>query len=85
MLHRFQYSPSFGTGVNLMASAQWMASAEAAPFMEYPVTPSPLRNDLVIGLPAMVDGHVVVGDRPGLGISLDPATIERFRVRRPAD
>jgi L-rhamnonate dehydratase len=76
---------SFGTGVNLMASAQWMASAEAAPFMEYPVTHSPLRNDLVIGLPEMVDGHVVIGDRPGLGIALDPATIERFRVRRPAD
>jgi hypothetical protein len=27
----------------------------------------------------------VIGDRPGLGIALDPATIERFRVRRPAD
>ena len=49
------------------------------------MTPSPLRNDLVIGLPEMVEGHVLVGDRPGLGISLDPATIERFRVRRPAD
>jgi len=70
---------SFGTGVNLMASAQWMASAEAAPFMEYPVTPSPLRNDLVIGLPEMVDGHVVIGDRPGLGITLDPATIASHR------
>ncbi len=72
---------SFGSGVNLMASVQWMASAEEAPFMEYPVTPSPLRNDLVIGLPEMVDGHVRVGERPGLGIALDPATIERFRVR----
>jgi L-alanine-DL-glutamate epimerase-like enolase superfamily enzyme len=72
---------SFGTGVNLTASAQWMASAEEAPYMEYPVTPSPLRNDLVQGIPAMVDGQVEVGDRPGLGIALDPATIERFRVR----
>ena len=48
----------FGTGVNLAASAQWMASAEEAPFMEYPVTHSPLRNDLVTGLPRMVDGMV---------------------------
>jgi L-alanine-DL-glutamate epimerase-like enolase superfamily enzyme len=71
---------SFGTGVNLAASAQWMASAEEAPFMEYPVTPSPLRNELVIGLPQMAAGMVEVTDAPGLGISLDPAVIERYRV-----
>jgi L-alanine-DL-glutamate epimerase-like enolase superfamily enzyme len=71
---------SFGTGVNLAASAQWMASAEEAPFMEYPVTPSPLRNELVTGLPQMVDGMVEVTDAPGLGIRLDPAVIERYRV-----
>ena len=70
----------FGTGVNLAASAQWMASAEEAPFMEYPVTRSPLRNDLVLGLPQMVDGMVEVSNAPGLGISLDPATLERYRV-----
>jgi L-rhamnonate dehydratase len=70
----------FGTGVNLAASAQWMASAEEAPFLEYPVTHSPLRNDLVTFLPQMVDGMVVPGDRPGLGIALDQPTIDRFRV-----
>jgi L-rhamnonate dehydratase len=70
----------FGTGVNLAASAQWMASAEEAPFMEYPVTRSPLRNDLVLGLPQMVDGMVEVSRAPGLGVSLDPATLERYRV-----
>jgi L-alanine-DL-glutamate epimerase-like enolase superfamily enzyme len=71
---------SFGTGVNLAASAHWMASAEAAPMMEYPVTASPLRNDLVRGMPQMRDGEVVVGDAPGLGIDLDPDTIARYRV-----
>ena len=70
----------FGTGVNLAASAQWMASAEDAPFMEYPVTPSPLRNELVTGLPRMVDGMVEVSEAPGLGIRLDPAVIARYRV-----
>ena len=70
----------FGTGVNLAASAHWMASAEAAPMMEYPVTASPLRNALVIGMPQMVEGEVVVGDAPGLGIDLDPATLDRYRV-----
>ncbi len=70
----------FGTGVNLAASAQWMAAAEEAPFMEYPFTPSPLRNELVLGMPQMVDGMVEIGDAPGLGITLDPDVIARFRV-----
>ena len=41
---------SFGTGVNLAASVQWMACAEEAPMTEYPVTASPLRNELVRGI-----------------------------------
>ena len=57
-----------------------MASAESAPMMEYPVTASPLRNELVIGIPAMRDGEVVIGDDPGLGVELDPQVVERYRV-----
>jgi len=71
---------SFGTGVNLAASTHWMASAEAAPMMEYPVTESPLRNKLVTGIPRLQDGEVVVADEPGLGITLDVDTIEHYRV-----
>ena len=71
---------SFGTGVNLAASAHWMASAESAPMMEYPVTASPLRNELVLGMPMMRDGEVLVGDEPGLGIELDPDIVARYRV-----
>lgn len=71
---------SFGTGVNLAASAQWMAAAEEAPFMEYPVTRSPLRNDLIGGIPRMVDGMVEIGDAPGLGVTLHQDVIDRYRV-----
>jgi L-alanine-DL-glutamate epimerase-like enolase superfamily enzyme len=71
----------FGTGVNLAASAHWMASAEVAPMMEYPVTASPLRNELVIGMPTMQGGEVVIGDEPGLGLTLDEAVIQRYRVQ----
>ena len=71
---------SFGTGVNLAASAHWMMSAESAPMMEYPVTASPLRNELVIGMPTMQGGEVLVGDEPGLGIALDEAVVKRYGV-----
>ena len=70
----------FGTGVNLAASVQWMAASEEAPFNEYPLTESPLRNDLVIGLPRLVDGWAEVSEAPGLGIALDEAVARRFRV-----
>ena len=71
----------FGTGVNLAASLQWMGAAEEAPFNEYPLTASPLRNDLVVGLPRLVDGWVEIGNAPGLGITLDEAVIRRFLVQ----
>jgi len=70
----------FGTGVNLAASAHWMASAESAPMMEFPLTDSPLRNALVTGVPTLEDGDVVIGDAPGLGIALDPQVLARYRV-----
>ena len=71
----------FGTGINLAASAQWMGTAEAAAMMEYPVTASPLRNDLVAGMPVMQGGEVVIGDEPGLGVTLNADVVERYRVR----
>lgn len=70
----------FGTGVNLAASLQWMAAAEDAVFNEYPLTESPLRNELVLGLPKLKDGWIEVGDAPGLGITLDDAVARRFRA-----
>jgi L-alanine-DL-glutamate epimerase-like enolase superfamily enzyme len=70
----------FGSGVNLVSSIHWAASAPEAPFIEYPFTESPLRNDLVAGIPPMRDGQVLLPDAPGLGITLDDAVIARYRV-----
>ena len=39
-----------------------------------------VMHALVIGMPAMVDVEVVVVDALGLGIDLDPATLERYRA-----
>jgi L-alanine-DL-glutamate epimerase-like enolase superfamily enzyme len=58
-----------------------MAAAEKAQFNEYPVTASALRNELVSGLPDLVDGDVTIPQAPGLGISTNDEVIERYRVR----
>ena len=70
----------FGTGVQLAASIQWAISAPDMPVTEYPVTESPLRNELVIGLPRLENGFVVPSDRPGIGIEIDDSVVERYRV-----
>jgi L-alanine-DL-glutamate epimerase-like enolase superfamily enzyme len=70
----------FSTGVNLAASLHWMA-ATGGDLVEYCLRPSPLLQKLVRNLPPLVGGHVSVPSGPGLGIELDEAVIEQFRVR----
>jgi L-rhamnonate dehydratase len=70
----------FSTGINLAASLHWIASVPAGDLVEYCLRPSPLMRKLVKNLPPLVDGHVPVPTGPGLGIELDPAVIDEFRV-----
>jgi L-rhamnonate dehydratase len=69
----------FGTGVNLAASLQWMASADEAPFIEFPLAPSDLRNKLVANPPRREGEWVTVPDEPGLGIVVDAEIVSRYR------
>ena len=71
----------FSTGINLTASLHWMASVADGDLVEYCLRPSPLMRKLVVDLPPLVDGRVPVPQGPGLGIELDPAIIDEFRVR----
>ena len=70
----------FSTGVNLAASLHWMAAC-GGDLVEYCLRPSPLLRKLVSNLPPLVGGRVSVPSGPGLGIELDEAVIEQFRVR----
>jgi L-rhamnonate dehydratase len=71
---------AFSTGVCLMASLHWMASRPDGDLVEYCLAPSPFVSDLVTTRPALEDGFLTVPDTPGLGISLDRAMIDRYRV-----
>jgi L-alanine-DL-glutamate epimerase-like enolase superfamily enzyme len=68
----------FGTGINLAASLHWMASVDDAQYIEYPITPSPLRDTVVRNPPRQIDGWVSVPDGPGLGIEIDGDVLERY-------
>jgi L-alanine-DL-glutamate epimerase-like enolase superfamily enzyme len=71
----------FSTGINLAASLHWIASVPQGDLIEYCLRPSPLMRKLVRNLPPLIDGYVSVPMGPGLGIELDQAVIEEFRVR----
>jgi L-rhamnonate dehydratase len=71
---------AFSTGICLMASLHWMASRPDGDLVEYCLAPSPFARDLVTTQPALEDGFLRVPDTPGLGIELDRALIDRFRV-----
>jgi L-rhamnonate dehydratase len=68
----------FGTGINLAASLHWMASADDAPFIEFPLTKSVLRTSLVPDAPRQKDGWVALPDRPGLGIEIDERILRKY-------
>ncbi len=72
---------SFKTGILLAASTHFAASIPNGFMLEYPVSSSPLVQDLVRDPVAFEDGFIIVPeDGAGLGISLDEKVLERYRV-----
>jgi L-alanine-DL-glutamate epimerase-like enolase superfamily enzyme len=73
---------AFSSAITLVASMHLLASIPNGLILEFDQNPNALRQDL-LKEPIAVDGQglVTLPDRPGLGVELDPATVERYRVR----
>jgi L-alanine-DL-glutamate epimerase-like enolase superfamily enzyme len=50
-------------------------------YLEYNVSSASLLNHLCLENIQMVDGYIPVPDGPGLGVTVDEAMVEKFRVR----
>ena len=78
----------WGSAVGLQAALHVMAALPRVPhtwqqpplWMEYEQTQNPFRDDLVAEPVVRRDGMVRIPDAPGLGITIDDAVIERYRV-----
>jgi L-alanine-DL-glutamate epimerase-like enolase superfamily enzyme len=87
-LYHARYAPHVGASGALCAAASVHLAAAAPNFLTYEcsVPANPLRDHLVfepVGHARDVrDGRVPVPDRPGLGVEIDPAVVERYRVDR---
>jgi L-rhamnonate dehydratase len=71
---------SFKTGINLAASLHFVATSPTGFILEYPITPSPLRDQLTREKFPVVGGMVSLPEEPGLGVTLDEETLNRYRV-----
>jgi L-alanine-DL-glutamate epimerase-like enolase superfamily enzyme len=77
----------FSSAVSTVANMHLIASLPNAGLLEFDQNPNPLRTELFeeVIAPA-ADGTVRLPERPGLGVTLNQRTIERYRIghHRPA-
>jgi len=70
------------SAIGIAASAHLAAATSACPYVEFmpaELSDSPLRRELVSDELRVFDGRLRFSDRPGLGIELNRAALERFR------
>ncbi len=72
---------AFKTGVLVAASIQFIASIQHAPFLEFSVTESAIRKELLVNPFVQKDGFVDVPQTSGLGIELNPEVIRKYGVK----
>ncbi len=78
----------WGTNVGLAAALQLFAALPnfperrfpAEPLFEYDRSPHPLRDGVTVEKFKMKNGYLDIPARPGLGVTLDPAFVEKHRL-----
>jgi L-alanine-DL-glutamate epimerase-like enolase superfamily enzyme len=71
---------AFKTGILVAASIHLIASIPHAPFLEFSVTESAIRKELLVKPFVQRDGFVDVPQSPGLGVELNPEVIKKYGV-----
>jgi L-alanine-DL-glutamate epimerase-like enolase superfamily enzyme len=69
----------WSTDILVAATMHVIAGLRDCPYLEYNAMDNPLRTRLLKSPIRPVDGIVSVPDGPGLGIELDPKTLDEFR------
>ncbi|MBL7700336.1 MAG: mandelate racemase/muconate lactonizing enzyme family protein [Chitinophagaceae bacterium] len=71
---------AFKTGILVAASIHFVAAVPNAPFLEFSVTDSPIRKEILVNPFVMKDGYVDVPQGPGLGIEFNTDIIKKYGV-----
>ena len=78
--HRRVVNHSYKTRISIAASLHLLAATPDAFVLEYCVEDSPLSLELANERFPLVDGFVQVPEEPGLGVTLNEKTVEKYRV-----
>lgn len=70
------------SGILVAATLHMAAIVPDLPFVEYTVSESPLRRELVRGKIQLQDGIATIPQEPGLGVELDEEIVARYRTDR---
>jgi L-rhamnonate dehydratase len=73
---------AFRTGVLVAACLHLIAAIPNSAFLEFSVTESALRKELLATPFQAVRGRVSVPTKPGLGIEINPDTVARYRATK---
>ena len=71
----------YSTPINLAAGIQFCAAIKNVEFLEYCVELGPIQDSLINEDISAVNGFCKVGNAPGLGITLNEDTVEKYRVK----
>lgn len=71
---------AFKTGILVAASIHLIAAIPHAPFLEFSITQSAIRRELLAQPFEQKDGWIEVPQKPGLGIELNPDVIKKYGV-----
>jgi L-alanine-DL-glutamate epimerase-like enolase superfamily enzyme len=69
----------WASDILVAATAHCLATQNRPRFLEFNATDNPLKTELLCSPIRPVDGYVPVPTGPGLGIELNPETIERYK------
>jgi L-rhamnonate dehydratase len=69
---------AFRTGVLVAACLHLIAAVPNSAFLEFSVTESALRRELLAEPFEVVKGRVAIPTKPGLGIEINPETVQKY-------
>ncbi|MEE2950456.1 MAG: mandelate racemase/muconate lactonizing enzyme family protein [Pseudomonadota bacterium] len=75
------YCPHWlGGGIGLVASLHLLAAVGGDGLLEVDANPNPLREDMIIGFPAIANGDMAVPSAAGIGVEPDLQALARYRI-----
>ena len=80
--YQLRYAPHlWGGALTFAAGLQTMVVASTGFIVEYSLGANPMLHELAVEDFTVVDGHMDVPDRPGLGVTVDEDFVEKYRVK----